>query len=281
MRINHFVKTNHLFHFGCLAVSLFITLMSCFSFWEGDASFSLYLGNPNQSGRMIIPGTDIDTDDLIHVIELDGPSGPEIIDVEKGSTKVDISVVPGLWTITVKAYLEDTTEEHLRYQGSATVDLKAGANDPISIEMIFEEQDPPEEPEVPEGSGNFYVNFDSITDGELSVSITSNGVSVEKLILSRSEGLFSATLKVDTADFDPNSIEWELYDRNSKEEEDSYPGSESNNPYRYGEFFVTLDSSSEAFYEPKLDVPGEHRVYLKVTIGGVPYSTEIIITVEE
>jgi hypothetical protein len=150
MQTKHNQTINTMFRFSTITILLLLVLTSCFSPWEGDgnAAFSLYLGNQNPASRAVDPNTGIETNDLIHVIELEGPSGSQTINVEKGSSKVDVSVAPGLWTITVQAYLESSVpgaaENELCYEGSATVELIAGDNS-VSIKMNAVEIDPEHE----------------------------------------------------------------------------------------------------------------------------------------
>jgi hypothetical protein len=79
---------------------------------------------------------------LIHVVELDGPSGYQTIDVEKGATVLNVSVAPGSWTITIKSYLDSISEYNLYYQGTRIVELIAGKNNDISISMNATELSP-------------------------------------------------------------------------------------------------------------------------------------------
>jgi hypothetical protein len=120
-----------------------VFLSACFSPWKGDTgTFSISIGSSAGSsagGRTALPwAPDLDSDDLEHIITLEGP-GPEQTESVKGAGTVLFSVVPGVWNITVEAYEvnQDGGEEHrfLAAVGSKTVEIKAGFNGTIAIPM--------------------------------------------------------------------------------------------------------------------------------------------------
>ena len=112
---------------------IILIFSSCFSPWGGDTgTFSISIGGSG-SGRYMWNG--IETDNLVHVISLEGPGPKQDKTVLRGVRTVQFSVVPGLWNITIKAYNGEVKDENLVAVGSEAVDIKPGPNDTITITM--------------------------------------------------------------------------------------------------------------------------------------------------
>jgi len=135
-----------------LAVSCLI--FACFSPWQnetGKGTFSITIGGG--SGRAAVefllwePETKIA--DLEHTITLTNNSGLSMPPREgvKAGQKIQFSVDPGHWVITVEAYLIIDESKVLKARGSKPVNLKPGYNGAITIDM-----DKPEDFNLPSGN---------------------------------------------------------------------------------------------------------------------------------
>ena len=123
--------------FGIIAI-IALALTACFSLWKGDeAVITLYLGG-GAGGRAAMkypPDNDI-RGNLVHIVQLSGPDGDQTIEFEKGALTAKITVVPGRWAITVNAFLDDKLSD-IYAEGSRSVNLIAGRNNKVEIEMQY------------------------------------------------------------------------------------------------------------------------------------------------
>ena len=114
-----------------ITIGISALFTGCFSPWEGTNAFltiGLGVSSENRAVEML--------SELEHDIDLEGPTGNQTIHAEKGKTSVSVTVAPGTWNIRVRAYLEnDDFMRELCYEGSATVELKPGKNNPVKIQM--------------------------------------------------------------------------------------------------------------------------------------------------
>ena len=123
--------------FGIIAI-IALALTACFSLWKGDeAVITLYLGG-GAGGRaaMKYPPDNGIRGSLVHIVQLSGPDGDQTIEFEKGALTAEITVVPGRWVITVKAFLDDKLSD-MYAEGSRSVNLIAGRNNKVEIEMQY------------------------------------------------------------------------------------------------------------------------------------------------
>jgi len=111
---------------------------ACFSPWAGDEGIiTIALGSAPRS----LDRPD-EIDNFKYEITLNDPSGivPEWRYTDITDRKVDITVAPGKWNIQLKAYFctldDDKTFEFLQAVGLKTVNVKAGRNLPVIIDMI-------------------------------------------------------------------------------------------------------------------------------------------------
>jgi len=111
---------------GLIAL-IFFVLASCSDGYAGGdtATIKINLGQGSVPGKAVAS-----TDQLKHVLTFSGPTGTKTVTVLGGGT-ASVTVVAGLWQITVQAYLG----EELYAIGDATVEVKAGKNTDVSIQM--------------------------------------------------------------------------------------------------------------------------------------------------
>jgi hypothetical protein len=103
-----------------------LVFSACFSTWEGDTAFITL--NFGASARAVDPEV---LSQLEHTVTLSGPSEIFDIPVAHGLMSVQQEVSPGHWDITVLAKLgEDTFAK-----GIASVEARAGRNNPVSVSM--------------------------------------------------------------------------------------------------------------------------------------------------
>jgi uncharacterized repeat protein (TIGR02543 family) len=127
-----------------ILVAFSLILGACFSPWKGDeGTFSIRIGGDDHAGGREATDqadsetsnafglTKADRDRLKHTITLSGPSHVQPReDIEYGATE-KFSVTPGLWNITIMAFLDGTEYA----TGSASVDIKPGSNEVVFIPM--------------------------------------------------------------------------------------------------------------------------------------------------
>jgi len=113
---------------------IILAFSTCFSDWEGDAAtITINLGAGTNARAADYPPTDENGIflQLEHRITLQGPTGTLDKTFSNGETKAAFTVVPGLWEITVEAWLDNA----LYATGSASVNIKAGQSNAVDIEM--------------------------------------------------------------------------------------------------------------------------------------------------
>jgi uncharacterized repeat protein (TIGR02543 family) len=117
-----------------------LVFAACFNDWQGDVgSFSIGVGS-SDGAVAIINGIPIAN--FRHVITLsDGPGVEQSRSIE-GAGSVKFSVIPGKWTVTIKAYVTDRGEnagyingDEPLASGSVRVEIKPGPNDVITVPM--------------------------------------------------------------------------------------------------------------------------------------------------
>jgi len=105
----------------------------CFSPYKGDeATLTLLFGGAG--GRAIILEETLSQ--LVYTVELEGPTGRQSYTMEKGAQSFNVTVTPGHWNITLKAYLNTM----IFAEGSISADIKAGPNT-VEIKMNLTEED--------------------------------------------------------------------------------------------------------------------------------------------
>jgi len=135
---------NTIFSLLFLAV---LAVSGCFSPWAGDmASISIYFGSTHRAVDGFEPAI---LEELEHTIEFTNQSTTITFHAPRGSASIPITVTPGRWDITVKAYLRS---EYYAYGFMEGVLLKAGKNNPLKIEMF----NPPDDSK---SNGTFVFNI--------------------------------------------------------------------------------------------------------------------------
>ena len=125
-------------------------LTACFSPWTGDSSITINLGR--STGRYYLSSEE-DIEGFEYTITLRGPGGT-ITKQVKESGPVTFQVVPGIWTVDVRAFGDNTcNNDELRLMDppvsfqnrdrilralaiDANVEVKAGVNKPVYPRMI-------------------------------------------------------------------------------------------------------------------------------------------------
>ena len=79
------------------------------------------------------PPDDETLNKLAHKIFLTGPGATQTHELNGGNTTLNFTVIEGIWTITVEAYLDGD----LYAIGSDTVEIKAGENKQVPIYMNY------------------------------------------------------------------------------------------------------------------------------------------------
>jgi len=134
-----------------LIVLIFCALIcaACFSPWKGDEGIvSIRIGDGNAGGRHAAWLDDYDTEQLRHIITLEGAVPVQPRENIRYGESVKFSVIPGLWTITIEAWeVRMDGDEERRFliaKGSDTFDIKPGPSNvtvnitPVGkIEIIF------------------------------------------------------------------------------------------------------------------------------------------------
>jgi len=116
--------TKSIIKYFSLLIFASLAFYGCFSPYKGDeAALTLLFGN-NSGGRALI------SDEVVHNIELDGPSGRRFLPQVKGA-RFSVTVIPGYWKISIKAYLGD----RLYAEGADGAEVKAGQNNQVIINM--------------------------------------------------------------------------------------------------------------------------------------------------
>ena len=120
---------------------IMILSVSCFSPWRGDEGNLTIVWGDSSSPRY--NGTFVDPEELsapssFYEISLTGPGDAihEVVDYSTASSKT-FSVVPGLWTITIKGFFFNFQglDHELRVMGIEQVEVRPGKNSPKKIKM--------------------------------------------------------------------------------------------------------------------------------------------------
>ncbi|GHV86063.1 hypothetical protein AGMMS50230_16710 [Spirochaetia bacterium] len=94
----------------------------------GPGTITLFLGGGSGGySVMELPPTDAVLGSLRHEIEFSGPGSKKV--EAYGQTSITVQLIPGTWQVTVKSYHGDV----LYAEGSQTIDVKAGQNNPEQI----------------------------------------------------------------------------------------------------------------------------------------------------
>jgi hypothetical protein len=118
---------------------------ACFNPWRGDEG-DLSIGIGSADGGPLTEINGIPIENFRHIITLsDGPGIDQTIIID-GLGTVNFSVIPGHWTITIKAYVttekdgaRTINEDEPLAVGSVRVEIKPGPNDAVSIPMGWRE----------------------------------------------------------------------------------------------------------------------------------------------
>ena len=125
------IKYSFISHLLVISIGISALFTGCFSPWEGNNAL-LTIGFGNNSGNRAIEKLS----ELAHDIDLESPTGQQTIQAERGKTSISVTVASGTWNIRVRAYFENNDSmRELYYEGSATVELKSGRNNPVTIQM--------------------------------------------------------------------------------------------------------------------------------------------------
>jgi uncharacterized repeat protein (TIGR02543 family) len=108
-------------------------LGGCFSPWAGDgATITINVGGG--SGRTAFHLLDDDAKARIsYMLDLSGPSNMTDVPFASGTQTINLSVTPGIYTITVTAYLDG----EVYAAGSTTAEARAGQSTPVNILMSY------------------------------------------------------------------------------------------------------------------------------------------------
>jgi len=127
------MKTRVFYTVPAVFIAVFTLLLSgCFSPWKGkEATITITLGADSNARAATYPPNKEILPELEHRITLQGPTETQEHTFSKGETTATLSVVPGLWEITVEAL----NGEEAYAKGSGSVDVIAGQNNPVKIQM--------------------------------------------------------------------------------------------------------------------------------------------------
>jgi len=98
-----------LFLFSCIAL-ITAGLTGCFSPWTDTGNITINVGSGSQPAGRHFFITDEELSGFEHIITLRGPGGTITKTLNRGETSVSINVMPGKWTVDVRA-IGDRTEE--------------------------------------------------------------------------------------------------------------------------------------------------------------------------
>jgi len=117
--------------FIIIAIITALSLSGCFSPLKGnEATITINLG-ADSNARAAYPPTGDIFSELEHRITLQGPTATQRHTLSKGKLNANFSVTPGLWEITVEAWLDG----ELYAIGSSTINAKTGQPNVITIKM--------------------------------------------------------------------------------------------------------------------------------------------------
>jgi uncharacterized repeat protein (TIGR02543 family) len=131
-----------------LTLTITLIFSACFSPWKGEqGTVTVNVGSGNKTVSWL-QEKDINIEDLLHIITITGP-GPKQEARFIGEGTAFFTTAPGTWKIDVKAYYDDRggfgnfqsiydipiDNLELVAVGSASVDVKAGKSNPVSITM--------------------------------------------------------------------------------------------------------------------------------------------------
>jgi parallel beta-helix repeat protein len=114
---------------GVLAVFAFIlALAACLNPYNGESTLTLYVGREARSAAY--PPDDATLARLVFVINISGPGESQTITFQ-GQGLYSITLIPGLWQVTAKAYLSGD----LYAEGAAAAEVRAGVENRCVIPM--------------------------------------------------------------------------------------------------------------------------------------------------
>ena len=136
-------------YFSILAlfIALILCLTACFSDWQGEnGTITINLGSSRANNRSTLPLWPPDDPDnyfldkIVYTITLTGNGQSETIHNIKGDETISRSVNAGHWNIKIDAHIIEGVENEggkaMYYAtGSKSVDVKAGQNITVTIEM--------------------------------------------------------------------------------------------------------------------------------------------------
>jgi uncharacterized repeat protein (TIGR02543 family) len=125
-------------------------LGGCFSPWEGDsATITIHVGGGSGRTTAFHLLDDDAKARISYILDLSGPSNMTDVPFAPGTQTINLSVAPGIYTITVTAYLDG----EVYATGSTTAEARAGQSTPVDILMRYAGEGTSEE--------TFTVTFDS------------------------------------------------------------------------------------------------------------------------
>jgi uncharacterized repeat protein (TIGR02543 family) len=116
------------------ALAAVIALLGgCFSPWEGDgATITINVGGGGRWTAFHLLDDDAKAR-ISYMLDLSGPSNMTDVPFAPGTQTINLSVTPGIYTITVTAYLDG----EVYAAGSTTAEARAGQSTPVDILMSY------------------------------------------------------------------------------------------------------------------------------------------------
>jgi uncharacterized repeat protein (TIGR02543 family) len=109
-------------------------LGGCFSPWEGDgATITIHVGGGSGRTTAFHLLDDDAKARISYILDLSGPSNMTDVPFAPGTQTINLSVTPGIYTITVTAYLDG----EVYATGSTTAEARAGQYTPVNIFMRY------------------------------------------------------------------------------------------------------------------------------------------------
>jgi uncharacterized repeat protein (TIGR02543 family) len=117
------------------AIAAVIALLGgCFSPWAGDgATITIHVGGGSGRTTAFHLLDDDAKARISYMLDLSGPSNMTDVPFAPGTQTINLSVAPGIYTITVTAYLDG----EVYATGSATAEARAGQSTPVDILMRY------------------------------------------------------------------------------------------------------------------------------------------------
>ena len=237
-----------IFSLGITAAITVFLFTACFSQFTTLDNTTLTLSLGSSSQRAIVSEQDLNR--MEYTVILTGPMGEEkVINVEAGQDSVSITVEAGHWEIKAHAWLDD--KENPFGEGSASLEVIAGQNNPVIIEMTIIEYviDDPHE-------AIFTITFAQIADVNLSEII---GPVISLSGTPTSDPPSRVTIEVTAGNY--TSVEWFV------------DGAVGDGTTGSGITFI-LDAANPAY-----NGMGDHSLTVEVIVDGAWYNKTVTFTV--